>query len=123
MIELALVAAIDWSYALLAESKQPLFDRLSVFAAVVHSKLSSGCAPESGSMASTSRTGMDKLRRRASGIGPVLASTVPVSPFRGYRFPPEIIGHAVSLYHRIPSTTAKRGIQVTYEGAANLARC
>jgi len=26
------------------------------------------------------------------------ASTVPVSPFRGYRFPPEIITHA--LYHR-----------------------
>jgi transposase-like protein len=31
------------------------------------------------------------------------ASTVPVSPFRGYRFPPEIITHAVWLYHRVPA--------------------
>ena len=28
------------------------------------------------------------------------ASAVPVSPFRGYRFPLEIISHAVWLYHR-----------------------
>jgi transposase-like protein len=31
----------------------------------------------------------------------VSASAAPVSPFRGYRFPPEIITHAVWLYHRI----------------------
>ena len=28
------------------------------------------------------------------------ASAAPVSPFRGYRFPPDIISHAVWLYHR-----------------------
>jgi hypothetical protein len=30
----------------------------------------------------------------------VSASAAPVSPFRGYRFPPETISHAVWLYHR-----------------------
>ena len=50
------------------------------------------------------------------------ASTVPVSPFRGYRFPPEIITHAVWLYHRfalshrdVEELLAERGIQVSYE--------
>ena len=50
------------------------------------------------------------------------ASTVPVSPFRGYRFPPEIISYAVWLYHRfslshrdVEELLAERGIQVSYE--------
>jgi putative transposase len=52
----------------------------------------------------------------------VSASAVPVSPFRGYRFPPEIISHAVWLYHRfslshrdVEELLAERGIQVSYE--------
>jgi putative transposase len=52
----------------------------------------------------------------------VSASVLPVSPFRGYRFPPEIITHAVWLYHRfalshrdIEELLAERGIQVSYE--------
>lgn len=50
------------------------------------------------------------------------ASAVPASPFRGYRFPPEIISHAVWLYHRfavshrdVEELLAERGIQVSYE--------
>jgi transposase-like protein len=50
------------------------------------------------------------------------ASAVPVSPFRGYHFPPEIITHAVWLYHRfalshrdVEELLAERGIQVSYE--------
>jgi putative transposase len=50
------------------------------------------------------------------------ASAVYVSPFRGYRFPPEIITHAVWLYHRfalshrdVEELLAERGIQVSYE--------
>ena len=42
--------------------------------------------------------------------------------YRGYRFPPEIIGHAVWLYHRfclsfrdVEDLLAERGIMVTYE--------
>jgi putative transposase len=42
--------------------------------------------------------------------------------YRGYRFPPEIIGHSVWLYHRfslsfrdVEELLAKRGIVVTYE--------
>src|SRR3979411_1521030 len=46
----------------------------------------------------------------------------PVSPFRGYRFPPDIISHAVWLYHRfslshrdVEELLGERGIQVSYE--------
>ncbi len=42
--------------------------------------------------------------------------------YRGYRFPPEIISHAVWLYHRfclsfrdVEDLLAERGIIVTYE--------
>ena len=49
-------------------------------------------------------------------------SAVSGSPFRGYRFPPEIITHAVWLYHRfclshreVEELLAERGIQVSYE--------
>jgi putative transposase len=52
----------------------------------------------------------------------VPASKAPSSPFRGYRFPPEIISHAVWLYHRfalshrdVEELLAERGIQVSYE--------
>jgi putative transposase len=52
----------------------------------------------------------------------VSASVVPASPFRGYRFPAEIISHAVWLYHRfslshrdVEELLAERGIQVSYE--------
>jgi putative transposase len=45
-----------------------------------------------------------------------------MSPFKGYRFPPEINGHAVWLYHRfalshrdIEELLAERGIRVSYE--------
>ena len=44
------------------------------------------------------------------------------SSYRGYRFPPEIISHAVWLYHRftlsfrdIEDLLAERGVIVTYE--------
>ena len=43
-------------------------------------------------------------------------------PYRGYRFPPEIISHAVWLYHRfslsfrdVEDLLAERGVTVTYE--------
>jgi putative transposase len=52
----------------------------------------------------------------------VSARATPVSPFRGYRFPPVIISHAVWLYHRfslshrdVEELLAERGIQVSYE--------
>ena len=42
--------------------------------------------------------------------------------YRGYRFPPEIISHAVWLYHRfslsfrdVEDLLAERGVTVTYE--------
>ena len=42
--------------------------------------------------------------------------------YRGYRFPPEIISHAVWLYHRfalsfrdVEDVLARRGVDVTYE--------
>ena len=42
--------------------------------------------------------------------------------YRGYRFPPEIISHAVWLYHRfglsfrdVEDLLAERGVSVTYE--------
>ena len=48
--------------------------------------------------------------------------TNPPSSYRGYRFPPEIISHAVWLYHRfglsfrdVENLLAERGITVTYE--------
>ena len=44
------------------------------------------------------------------------------SSYHGYRFPPEIISHAVWLYHRfclsfrdVEDLLAERGITVTYE--------
>ena len=50
----------------------------------------------------------------------VIAATA--SPFKGYRFPPEIITYAVWLYHRfalshrdVEELLAERGIQVSYE--------
>ena len=48
--------------------------------------------------------------------------TSPLPSYRGYRFPPEIISHAVRLYHRfdlsvrdIEDLLAERGVTVTYE--------
>ena len=48
--------------------------------------------------------------------------TSPPPSYRGYRFPPEIISHAVWLYHRfglslrnVEDLLAERGITVTYE--------
>jgi putative transposase len=48
--------------------------------------------------------------------------TSPALTYHGYRFPPEIIGHAVWLYHRfclslrdVEDLLAQRGITVTYE--------
>ena len=42
--------------------------------------------------------------------------------YRGYRFPPDIISHAVWLYHRfglsfrdVEDLLAERGVSVTYE--------
>jgi len=47
---------------------------------------------------------------------------MPASPFRGYRFPPAIITHAVWLYHRfalshrdVEELLAERGVKVSYE--------
>ena len=47
--------------------------------------------------------------------------------YHGYRFPPEIISHAVWLYHRFclsfrdaEDLLAQRGVTVTYEGTVNL---
>ena len=44
------------------------------------------------------------------------------SLYRGHRFPPEIISHAVSLYHRltlsfpdVEGLLAERGVRVSYE--------
>ena len=46
----------------------------------------------------------------------------PAPRYRGYRFPPEIISHAVWLYHRfglsvrdVEDLLAERGITVSYE--------
>ena len=51
--------------------------------------------------------------------GPVSQQT---PSYRGYRFPPEIISHAVWLYHRfclslrdVEDLLAERGITVSYE--------
>ena len=48
--------------------------------------------------------------------------TSPAPSYHGYRFPPDIIGHAVWLYHRFclsfrdaEDLLAQRGITVTYE--------
>ena len=48
--------------------------------------------------------------------------TSPPPSYRGYRFPPEIISHAVWLYHRfglsfrdVEDLLAERGVTVTYE--------
>ncbi len=67
----------------------------------------------------------------AEGRGLVLSTRVAIahnpsmnhqSSYRGYRFPPEIISHAVWLYHRftlsfrdIEDLLAERGVIVTYE--------
>ena len=49
--------------------------------------------------------------------------------YHGYRFPPEIIGHAVWLYHRfglscrdVEDLLAERGITVTYEAIRHWCR-
>jgi hypothetical protein len=55
-------------------------------------------------------------------------TTAPSSPsYKGYRFPAEIISHAVWLYYRfslsyrdVEELMAVRGIVVTYEGIVNL---
>ncbi len=48
--------------------------------------------------------------------------TSPSASYRGYRFPPEIISHAVWLYHRfglsfrdVEDLLAQRGVTVSYE--------
>ena len=48
--------------------------------------------------------------------------TSPPPSYRGYRFPPEIISHAVWLYHRfglsfrdVEDLLAERGVSATYE--------
>ena len=48
--------------------------------------------------------------------------TSPSPSYRGYRFPPEIISHAVWLYHRfslsfrdVEDLLAQRGVTVSYE--------
>ena len=47
--------------------------------------------------------------------------TSPAPSYHGYRFPPEIISHAVWLYHRFclsfrdAEDLAQRGVTVTYE--------
>jgi putative transposase len=52
----------------------------------------------------------------------VSASSAAASPYRSYRFPPEIISHAVWLDHRfapshrdVEELLAERGIQASYE--------
>ena len=74
----------------------------------------------------------DRNRFRARGAGRVLSSSVgawqtwsmkrDVPSCRGYRFPPEIISHAVWLYHRfgvsfrdVEDLLAQRGLTVSYE--------
>ena len=49
----------------------------------------------------------------------------PAPRYRGYRFPPEIISHAVWLYHRfglsvrdVEDLLAERGITVSYDGCS-----
>src|SRR3954449_5298080 len=49
------------------------------------------------------------------------------SPYAGYRFPGEVISHAVWLYFRFPLSLrmveemlAARGIEVSHEGTVNL---
>ncbi len=51
-----------------------------------------------------------------------MRTTTPVSPYTGYRFPHEIISHAIWLYYRfslsyrdVEELLAERGIMVTYE--------
>ena len=50
--------------------------------------------------------------------------TSQLASYHGYRFPPEIISHAVWLYHRfclsfrdVEDLLAQRGVTVTYPGA------
>jgi len=56
------------------------------------------------------------------GAWPTERMSQPPPPYRGYRFSPEIISHAVWLYHRfslssrdVEDLLAARGITVTYE--------
>jgi putative transposase len=51
-----------------------------------------------------------------------MVSQFPVPSYHGYRFPPEVISHAVRLYHRFclsfrdgEDLLAQRGLTVTYE--------
>ena len=53
---------------------------------------------------------------------PVAASSTDRSPYHGYRFPPEIIAHAVWLYFRfhlsfrdVQDLLAERGVVVSHE--------
>jgi putative transposase len=52
-----------------------------------------------------------------------------LASYRGHRFPPEIIGHAVWLYHRfclsfrdVEDLLAERGITVSYESIRHWCR-
>ena len=71
------------------------------------------------SASSRRRAGVAHCQVQASGgrVGRLRASRP-----RGYRFPPEIISHAVWLYHRfalsfrdVDDLLAPRGVEVTYE--------
>jgi putative transposase len=51
-----------------------------------------------------------------------MQTATPTYPYRGHRFPQEVIAHAVRLYHRfnlsfrdVEELLAERGIIVTYE--------
>ncbi len=53
---------------------------------------------------------------------PALAAAADRSPFRGYRFPPEVLAHAVWLYFRfhlsfrdVQDLLAERGLVVSHE--------
>jgi putative transposase len=63
--------------------------------------------------------GAVKFARDAANLTPM---SIQSSPYRGYRFPPEIISYAVWLYHLfclsfrdVEELLAERGITVSYE--------
>ena len=69
-------------------------------------------------MANCSGDGIVKLGRRLAELG----DDEPPASYHRYRFPPEIISHAVWLYHRFclsfrdtEELLAQRGITVSYE--------
>src|SRR3712207_9193030 len=62
---------------------------------------------------------------RAVGSGRVPAMSTPPDPYRGYRHPPEIISHAVWLYHcfslslrEVELILAERGVAPEAHGVA-----